>query len=402
MEPVQKTVPEDPEDSDQSPEVRAWFQAHPTEEEALKLPMDTKKDFILKYYSEDVDSESALEKMHDEAEKILDKELADGHGKPPFSEALILSMMVVAKAKVMDELIEEVSKLYQERRKLVKGKEIKDPGVIRLTQINCSKLAYALQMRILKQVEEEAKSRNLPLEEFMYYCVMVASGDMQTFVEVERIYNYRKTEEKKDAAFDREKVKEYIRESLKISEQILSGELNSTVVFLYPHLLSDKLFNLTGFESEEVVYYIRKMVKENTIDEELVNLIVKEAYSVEKSKENCHSTFDAQMQMYEKEMMENHARRMREQESLKAPLEDPAVKKMIETGLLSRKDAEELIRQHGGAMGPGGRGVPGAKGPGGVPPYPYWGPYGGMPVPMSTKPTPTSATKTDEKAADNK
>lgn len=335
------------EDQDQSPEVKEWFEKHPTEEDALKLPIEEKKDFILKYYSEDVNSEELLEKLIEEAEQIVDKELEAGRGKPPFSEALIVSMLAVAKGKVIDELIEDVAKLYAERRKLVKGKEIKDQGVIKLTQLNCSKLASQMQIRILKQAEEEAKSKNLPLDEFMYLCVVIASNDIQTFVDVERLYNYRKTEENKDKVFDLGKVKEYIKESLKISEQILKGELDSTIVFLYPHLLSDRLYNLTGFESEEVVYYIRKMVKDNTIDQELVDLIVKEAYSVEQSKDTCHQTFDKQMMTYEKQLYEAYERQKREAQSVNDPLEDPAVKKMIETGMLNRKDAQEIIRQSG-------------------------------------------------------
>lgn len=361
------------DEHDNNPEVKAWFLQYPTEAEALALPFDEKKGFILKYYSEDVNSDKLLEEMLDEAEKILDKELADGKGKPPFSEPLVLSMMVIAKAKIMDELLEIVSKLYEERRKLVKGKEIKDPAVIKFTQMNCSRLAYMIQGKILKQVEEEAKSRHLPLEEFIYCCVMIASNDMNTFVEVERMYNFRKTEENKDKEFDRVKVKEYISESLKISEQILNGQLDSTVVFLFPHLLSDKLYNLTGFESEEVVYYIRKMVKENTIEEELVDLIVKEAYSVEKSKENCHTTFENQMIKHEQQLMEAYARRAKELEAIKDPLEDPAIKKMIETGLLSRKDSESIIKQHGQHSSLGGRPdqmypyMPGMYAPGAMP-----------------------------------
>lgn len=64
---------------------------------------------------------------------------------------------------------------------------------------------------------------------------------------------------------------------------------------MFPHLLSDKLFNTTGLESEEVVQYIRRLVKDNKIEEDLANLIVKEAYSVEKSKESCQASFDQQM-----------------------------------------------------------------------------------------------------------
>lgn len=335
-----------------NPEVKAWFDKHPTMEDAIARPLDEKRQFILSYYSEDPDSEKMLEEMFEQAEKVLDQEIEAGKHKPPFSEALVTSMMVIARGKLIDELIEEVSKLYQERRKLVKGKDIKDPGVIKITQINVSKLAYMLQSKILKQVEEEAKSRNIPLEEFMYICALIAGNDMQTFIEIERIYNFRKTEESKDKEFEVEKVKDYIKESLKISEKILSGELDSTMVFLYPHLLSDKLYNLTGFESEEVISYIRKLAKSEKLDEEFANLIIQEAYSVEKSRDNCQSTFDNHMVAYEKLMQEAYVRKQKElEEQSKDPLDDPAVKKMIQTGMLNRNDAEHLINRHAQTQG---------------------------------------------------
>lgn len=335
-----------------NPEVRAWFDKHPTVEEAMAQPLPEKVGFVLNYYSEDPDSEKLLEEMFEQAETVLDKEIEAGKNKPPFSQALVTSMMIIARGKVIDELIEEVSKLYQERRKLVKGKEIKDPGVIKITQINVSKLAFMLQTKILKQLEEEAKSRNFALEEFMYLCSLMAGNDMQTFIEIERIYNFRKTEESKDKEFDRVKVKEYIQESLKISEKILSGELDSTMVFLYPHLLSDKLYNLTGFESEEVISYIRRLAKTEKLDEEFANLIIQEAYSVEKSRENCQTTFDNQMIAYERLMEEAYIRKQKElQEQSKDPLDDPAVKKMIQSGMLNRNDAEQLINRHAQVQG---------------------------------------------------
>ena len=203
--------------------------------------------------------------------------------------------MAVAKAKIMDELVEDVSKIYEERRKLIKGKDINDPGVIKVTQMNLSKMAFTLQSKLLKQVEEEAKSHNFPVEEFMNICVMIAMQDTQSFIEIERIYNLRKGDQSKDKDIENAKVKQYIEESLVISEKIGNGEIESGLIFVFPHLLSDKLFNTTGLESEEVVQYIRRLVKDNKIEEDLANLIVKEAYSVEKSKESCQASFDLQM-----------------------------------------------------------------------------------------------------------
>jgi len=60
-------------------------------------------------------------------------------------------------------------------------------------------------------------------------------------------------------------------------------------------MLSDRLYNQTGYESEQIVFYIRQLNEKNELDEETVNLIVEESYSVEKSKKECFSKFDQQM-----------------------------------------------------------------------------------------------------------
>lgn len=365
--------------------LKEWFTAHPDEKSTAELPMDKKKEFILTYYTEDLNSDDMLEKMLEEAEKLQDAEIQKGNTKAPFTPELVYATITIAKAKIMDELVEEVGKFYEERRKLIKGKEISDPGVIKVTQLNCSKMAMSLQQKILKQVEEEAKSKNFPLEEFMDSCAMASVGDVQSFVEIERIYNFRKAEDSKDKAFDKEGVKKYIEESLVITNMIDEGKIDGSLVFVYPHLLSDKLFNLTGYESEEVVNQIRKAVNEDKIDEELANLIIKEAYAVEKCRESCQTNFDSQMMDYERAMAGAYEEKMKQMQNIKDPMEDPAIKKLIEMGMMSKDDAENLIKM-GQMMNAGGMGgmppelmgmMPGMGMPGmGMPPM------GGMPPGM--------------------
>lgn len=361
----------------QSPEMKEWFLKYPEETQAISLDLPEKKEFILKYYSEDVNSDQLIEKLFDEAEKVLDREVKAGKNKPPFSEEIALAVMAIAKVKVIDELVEEVRTHYEERRKIIKGKPLTDPGVLQVTQINCTKMAKAIQERILKQVEEEAKGNGFPLNEFMQLCFMIAMNDAQTFIEIERIYNFRKAEAAKDQQPDVAKLKQYITEGLEVSEKINKGEIDSNLIFVFPHLLSDKLFNLTGLESEEVVLYIRKLVLSDAIDEELVDLIIREAYSVESSKEKCHSNFDKQMMAYEQEMLAAYAERQKQLADIKDPLEDPAVKKLIEMGLVNREQAEEMIKMARamppemmagmmGGMQPGMMGMP--PGMGGMPP----------------------------------
>ena len=375
--------------------LREWFTKHPDEKSTLELTLEEKKQFILTYYSEDINADELLEKMLEDAEKIQDEEIQKGNTKPPFTPELVYSTIAIARAKVVDELIEEVSKYYEERRKLIKGKEINDPGVIKVTQLNCSKMATSLQEKILKQVEEEAKSRKFPFNEFMESCAMAAMSDVQSFAEIERIFTFRKAEENKDKPFDKAGVTKYIDESLVITKMIDEGKLDGSLVFVYPHLLSDKLFNLTGYESEEVVHQIRKVVKDDTIDEDLVNLIVKEAYAVEKCRDSCQSNFDNQMMDYESQMSSAYQQRMHDLQNIKDPLEDPAIKKLIEMGMMSKEDAENLIKMgqmmESGGMPPGmmppGM-MPGMMPPGMMPPGMMQGMPGmpGMPPGMMPSP----------------
>jgi hypothetical protein len=253
--------------------------------------------------------------MLDEAETIVEKEIEAKRNVPPFSQNLVVGLINVAKVKVLDELIEDVDKLYKERRSLVKGKDITDVGVAKVTQINCSKMAMMVQGKVVKQLEEEAKSRDLPLNPFMNIAVSFLVGDLGIFVEIEKFYNLKKVEENKDKPCDLEKLKTYIEESIKISDLIINDKINQGSLFLFPHILSDKLFNETGYESEEIVYYIRKLNDEGTLPDDTLDLIVKEAYHVEKSKDKCFTTFDNQMKQMEEQYvkMEQYARKMQQQ-----------------------------------------------------------------------------------------
>jgi large-conductance mechanosensitive channel len=357
-----------------NPEAAAWFKEYPLVEDAIALNRDKKQEFIRKYYAQDDELDEQIEKMLDEAEKVVEEEIEAGRNVHPFSQNLVLGLINVSKVKVLDELIEDVDRLYKERRKLVKGKEITDVGVAKVTQINCSKLAMMVQSKVVKQLEEEVKSRDLPLNQFMNLAVSFLIGDLGIFVEIEKFYNLKKVEENKDKPCDLEKLKTYIQESIKISDLILNDKINQGSLFLFPHILSDKLFNETGYESEEIVYYIRQLNEEGTLPDETLDLIVREAYHVEKSKEKCFKTFDNQMKQMEQQyqQMEAAARKFAAQQKSNpnAPKgsldQDKAMMKMMQMGLPMP-----------GMGGPGGPAPPGM----GMPAPGMFPPGMGMPPP---------------------
>lgn len=388
--------------SDLNPEVQAWLAEYPTPEATLALPIEKQKEFVSKYYAADDELDEQIEKMLDQAETTVDKEVAAGKNKFPFSEEIVVGIINIAKVKVLDEMIEEVSKLYVERRAAVKGKEITDPAVAMITQQSCTKMAMLLQQKLVKQIEEEVKSRELPLSQFMQIVIGYLMGDLSMFVEVEKFYNLKKVEENKDNKCNIEMLRKYIAESIKISDLILQDKISQNSLFLFPHILSDKLFNETGYESEEIVFHIRQLNSGDDMDAETLNLIITEAYSVEKSKEKCFATFDNQMKDLEKQfqMMEIQAKKEAERRKAAgikpgqkpAVMEDKALMKMMQMGLA----VPPGMAMPQGMMPPGGP-PPGMFPPGMFPPGMM--PPGMMPPGPGQQPQPPVA---EEKKADAK
>lgn len=113
-----------------------------------------------------------------------------------------------------------------------------------------ARMAMVMQQKLAMKIEEEAKAKELPLEQIMPLIINYVMGDLSFFVDIEKFYNLKKVKESEGQACDLEKLKIYITESIVISGLILEGKIAQGNLFLFPHMLSDRLFNLTGYESE--------------------------------------------------------------------------------------------------------------------------------------------------------
>ena len=108
---------------------------------------------------------------------------------------------------------------------------------------------------------------------------------------------------------------------------------------MFPHILGDKLYNETGYESEQVVRFIRKLNEQNALSDELVEMIIKEAYLVERGKKKCFDSFDKQRLQMEEHMIRQQEEFLKFQKEGKIPnpfaemQDDEALKKLMEMGL---------------------------------------------------------------------
>lgn len=332
------------EEPPQNPELAEWFSKYPEDKDALALTFEEKKDFILKYYSEDANSDEMLEKIMDSAQGALDKELSDRKtkGGDAFAETLILAIIALSRGRIIDELLEILKTQTNTRRNLVKAKDVNDPGVLRTTQLSCLKIQREMNIKIIEQVKDEAKSNGLDELKVATLAYYFMSNDIQNFAEIERVYNYRTVEASRDEPIDIEQVKKYTRETLRITDMIINGQIDSAIVYVFPQLLSDRLFNITGFESEQVVHFVRQSVLKGTIDTELADLILKEAYAVEKSKNTCQESLNLQIEEYQRRMRDLYI----QQEIARSqdPLNDKSVQTMIQMGLL-KQSGDDLLKR---------------------------------------------------------
>merc|ERR1719469_49911 len=254
-----------------NPEAKEFLKLYKTAQDALVLDFDTKRDFVKNYYVADNFYQERLEK-------------------------LFMSLINLAKGRHLDELMAVVKVFYEARRKTVKGMDISDPICIMITQQCFQRMAIELPEIICKEIESECKARDMPLEKVMPIVSQILLSDLSINVDIERLWVLKKVEENKTKEITAKELKDYICYSLALSHKLIKGKLNPDMMILLPHILSDNLYNKTGYEGEEIVYHVQEMLNKNLLSAELVDLIIREAYAVEQGKEKSYAAFEEQMQ----------------------------------------------------------------------------------------------------------
>lgn len=204
-------------DAEANPKAAEWFKQYPKVEDALALDDEKKSEFISKYYPVEENFDEYLEKLSDQSEKTVEKEIAEGHTKMPFSENLVVGLINIAKVNVIEELVAKVATLTNQRRETVKGKPIEDPVQAMCTQEYMQGMGMVIEESLVKQLEAEAKSRNLELNSFMGISVSYLMGDISILIDLEKIFQLSKVQNIDKEECDLTKLEAYIRSSMQLS-----------------------------------------------------------------------------------------------------------------------------------------------------------------------------------------
>ena len=285
----------DESESELSQDAKNFLKKYPTIKEAMEISFDLKKDFVKSYYAAEKSYEEKLEEMLSNSELIIEEELEKTTDPEKLSQKFFWALITLAKGRKLDELLEVIKQFYIARRKTVKDIEFTDPKILHITNLSFQIMQTELPEIICSEIESELKSRDLKPERIMPVVSQIMMTDISQFIDIERLFILKTVSENKDKEIKIEDIRNYICYSLGLSHKLVSGKFGPEAMVMLPHILSDILFNKTGYEGEEIVCKVEEYLKEDKLDEDLINLIIREAYAVEQGKEKSMSMFQSQM-----------------------------------------------------------------------------------------------------------
>lgn len=102
------------------------------------------------------------------------------------------------------------------------------------------------------QMEQEGKIRNFDLTKFFPVALHILRSDITNLDEIERLYELNAVRLLKKVPCDSTLVEKYMTSSIEVSERLIASKSINAMVILYPTILTDRFFNETGLESEQV------------------------------------------------------------------------------------------------------------------------------------------------------
>ena len=268
-------------------------------EEAVKSLKDSeKRKFLLNYYNEEsLDYELEKKKLMEESEIYL-KEALKNNPKPPFKQDLVDSMIDVCKFKVLDKILDKMDPVYKNLRKKMENAKISDFKTTMMFQMAMGNLSMEFNKELSEEMVQRCIKEKINFDIFMQSAFMKLTGDFSVFFELDNYYGLRIFKGLKNEKLDEEIVRKYINQTIKYSESVLKKELNPQTLIIFPNMVNHFLFNQFKCENVQVLSWVLNFLQKNELNEEnksIFDLLLKEIFFIENSREVIHFTFQDQM-----------------------------------------------------------------------------------------------------------
>lgn len=282
------------------------FGAHEKAEEAIaSLPEKEWVSFLRIVHDSIADSyEEELDKRVQENTELLD-ELLTANSKPPYSAEIVEAVINICKARVMGEVLPQMDEVLKNLRQKLKPMKIDSMNATMALNMAIANISMEYNQHLQKDLEEELKSRDFKLEEFMSVAYPILTSDFGFFQDLLHIHSLKMKETMPKDGLTIERATKYIRLSNEHNRKLLAGKINPQAVLFYPNLCEVFLFNETGIEFIQVETFVVDFLNRLPAppaalaesDAAFLRLLLEEVFLCQKVQEVVVATGQAQMQM---------------------------------------------------------------------------------------------------------
>lgn len=217
-----------------------------------------------------------------------------------FDAETLEAFITLCKLNILEQMMDVMRESNDKLRSKIKGSTITDFKTSMLVQMSTGNIAMQFNKMLVKEIEEETKSRGLDTNKVMQQVLPFITGDVNVIFELDSFYNLKVKNDEGLKEVDMDLAKAYYTKTVEYSKMLIDGKVNPQSAMIFPSMMGHFLYNEFGVHNIQVLDFTDKYLKE-TKDEEyndnFVRLLFKEIFFSEKGRRVIFEMLEAQMAM---------------------------------------------------------------------------------------------------------
>jgi hypothetical protein len=211
----------------------------------------------------------------------------------------IEAFITLCKLNVLEQIMDIMRESNEKLRSKLKGLTLTDFKTSMLVQMSTGNIAMQFNKLLVKEIEEETKSRGLDSNKVLQQALPYISGDMNVIFELDSFYNLKVKNDEGLKEVNMENVKQYYAKTVEYSKMLIDGKINPQSAMVFPSMMGHFLYNEFEIHNIQVLDFTDNYLKNNSdnYDENFIRVLFKEIFFSEKGRKVIFEMMEAQMAM---------------------------------------------------------------------------------------------------------